>query len=299
MALRSMTGYGRATGRSDAWSVEVECRSVNRNRLEVRVHLPGEMSALEPVVRDRVEGRMGRGKIDVSLSFELRSDPDREPGTLFDPERFQTVVGELQELSKRTATGPVGLGDIVQFRDLFERQSPFEVAEDDPVLLEAIDEALEELLEARTSEGVGLAGELLEYLDRLEARLDDYRAQAPEEMSKRRDRIEQRVRDALEDFDGSEPDSERLAEEIVYYADRADVSEELQRVGSHIENLRQLIGESPIDEPVGKEIDFYLQELVRETNTLSSKSATSELTEAAVSMKALVEKMREQAANVE
>jgi uncharacterized protein (TIGR00255 family) len=294
-----MTGFGRATGRSDDWSVEVECKSVNRDRFDVRVHLPGELSSLEPVVRERVKSQVGRGKVDVYIDFEFLPGAEAESGQLFDPDRFNAVVGELQELSKRTATGPVNLANIVEFRDLFEREQPFEVDEDDEVLLSAIDEAVDELLESRTEEGSGLADDLQGYLDEFAEELASYQQRAPDEIDQLRERIETRVREALEEFDGTEPEQHRLAEEIVYHTDRADVSEELQRAESHVESVRELIVESPVEEPVGKEIDFYFQELQREANTLSSKSATSELTDLAVAMKSLVEKMREQAANIE
>lgn len=299
MALRSMTGFGRATGHSEHWTVDVECKSVNRKRLDIRVHLPGEMSSLEPVVRERVKSRFARGKVDIYIDFEFQSGAETEGVRLFDPQRFNAVVRELQELSKKTATGPVALADIVAFRELFERDQPIEIDEDDPAFLSAVDEAVDELVESRTEEGEGLAEDLLGYLDDYAEYLGHYRERAPEEIEKLRGRIEERVRDALGDFGGPEPDSDRLAQEIVYHADRADVSEELQRADSHICNLRELVTESPLEEAVGKEIDFYLQELVRESNTLASKSATSELVDTAVSMKSLVEKMREQAANVE
>lgn len=299
MPLRSMTGFGRATGRSDNWVVDVECKSVNRKRLDIRVHVPNDLGGLEPVVRNRVKQRVDRGKVDVYVDFEFLPGTQTEGGQLFDPDRFNAVVSELQELSERTATGPVTLSDVVQFRETFEREQPFDVDEDDEVFLEAVDEAVDELLDARTEEGRGLAGDLNGYLDDYADALRRYQERAPEEIDAMRDRIDERVREALGDFDGPEPDPDRLAEEIVYHADRADVSEELQRAEAHVDNLRELIEESDLDEPVGKEIDFYLQELVRESNTLSSKSATSELTEIGVTMKTLVDKMREQAANVE
>ena len=299
MALRSMTGFGRATGRSDNWMVDVECKSVNRKRLDVRVHVPNELSALEPVVRDRVKSRLGRGKVDVSVDFDFLPGAQTEGGNLFDPERFNAVVSELQELSERTATGPVGLSDIVAFRDKFERDQPFEVDEDDEVFLEAVDEAVDELLDARTDEGRGLAEDLSGYLDEFADNLEAYQRRAPEEMEALRERLDERVREALDDVDGPEPDPDRLAQEIVYHVDRADVSEELQRAESHIAKLREILDDQRQSGAVGKKIDFYLQELVREANTLSSKSTTAELTDIAVSLKSLVDKMREQAANVE
>lgn len=294
-----MTGFGRARGTSEAWRVQIECKSVNRERLDVRVHLPGELKSLESVVRGRVQSTIGRGKVDVHVDFEMRADRASTEAGLFDAGKFNAVVRELQELSEKSATGPVNLSEIVEFREFFQREQPFDVDEDDPIFLETLDEALEELFRSRLEEGEGLEEDLGAYLGELGETLETYRERAPEEMASLRSRTEERVREALQEFDGLEPDEERLAREIVYQAEKADVSEELQRAASHVGTLRELIDESDAGEPVGKEIDFYLQELVRETNTLSSKSASAELTDLAVSMKSTVDKMREQAANVE
>lgn len=299
MALRSMTGFGRASGETEAWRIDVECKSVNRDRLDVRVHLPSELSHLEPTVRERVEPRTGRGKVDVYVDFEFLGGGDQQAGQFLDPDRFHAVVEELQGLSEKSATGPVTLSEVLEFRDLIERDQPVEIDEQNETLLEAVDAAVDELVAARVDEGEGLEEDLLEYLEDLAEALGSYRERAPEEIASMRQRVEERVREALQDFDDKEPDDDRLAREIVYHADRADVSEELQRAEAHLESLRGLIDTSESAEPVGKEIDFYLQELVRETNTLSSKSISSDLTDLAVSMKSTVEKMREQAANVE
>jgi len=294
-----MTGFGRASGAAEAWRIEVECNSVNRDRRDVRVHLPSELSHLEPAVRERVEPRVGRGKVDVYVEFEMLADSGDRAGRYLDADRFHAVVDELQELSEASATGPVNLSDVLEFRELFERDQPVEIDEDDATFLETVDAAAEDLVAARVEEGEGLEDDLFEYLDDLGGLLGSYREHAPDEIASMRQRVEERVREALEDFDDEQPDEDRLAHEVVYHADRADVSEELQRAQSHLESLRDLIDTSDSAEPVGKEIDFYLQELVRETNTLSSKSISAELTDLAVSMKSTVEKMREQAANVE
>jgi uncharacterized protein (TIGR00255 family) len=294
-----MTGFGRAEGRSDEWRVEIECRSVNRKRLDIRVHLPGDLNRLEPVIRKRVKERVGRGKVDVYVDFDFLPGGEGEGGQLFDVDRFNAVCRELQSLSERSATGPVGLDDILTFHEFFEREQPFEVDEEDEVLRATLDEAVDGLVGSRDEEGDGIQRDLLTHLETLSEDLETYEERAPEAIEEMRQRIGERVRQALEEFDGPEPKEDRLASEIVYYADKADVSEELQRAVSHVDNLRDLIAGSDAAEPVGKQLDFYLQELVRETNTLSSKSNTSALTDAAVSMKSTVEKMREQVANVE
>jgi uncharacterized protein (TIGR00255 family) len=299
-----MTGFGRAEGAADQWRARVECKSVNKKRLDVRIHLPNEFGALEPTVRDLVRDRVERGRIEVRIDIEaipVEAEDDREEtgGQLLDSDKFHALSRELRELAQRSATGPVSLEDILTFHEYFERERPVDIDEDDEVFARIVVEAADEMVESRTEEGEGLADDLLDHLEQLDEALASYRDRAPRAMDEMRSRIEERVHDALEDFDGATPDDQRLAEEIVYYTDRADVSEELQRSLSHVDNVRELIETSAIDEPVGKEIDFYLQELVRETNTLASKSADSELTDIAISAKSLVDKMREQVANVE
>jgi len=299
MALRSMTGFGRAEREADGWRLEVECKSVNRDRCDVRVHLPSEISRLEPAVRDRVESRVGRGKVDVSIELEWLPGSGSESPRLFEPDRFESVAQELQNLVDTSGVGPIAMSDVLEFREEFERDEPVEIDEDDQTFVDAVEAAVDELVASRTEEGVGLENALREHLGDLRDALDRYGERVPEEMERLRGRLEERVREALDEFDGLEPDDERLAREVVYHADRADVSEELQRAESHVETLGELIDESEVGEPVGKELDFYLQELVRETNTLASKTVTADSTDLAVSMKSTVGKMREQVANVE
>lgn len=299
MALTSMTGFGRASGKGDGWRLEVECKSVNRSRLDVRLQLGARLRPLEREVRELARQHFRRGKIEVDAEFEVVPTAEGEDGDLLDDERFRAVCRELQELSERTATGPVTLDDILEFRSYFERREGPDAEEVADEVLEIVEEAFAELAEARRAEGEGLESDLLGYLGELESGLDDYRDRLPEELERLRGRISARVEEAMEDYDGRLPEEERLAQEIVFHVDKADVSEELQRASSHVEELRATIEEADVEEALGKEIDFYLQELVRETNTLSSKSHSSELTDLAISMKSTVEKMREQAANVE
>ncbi len=304
MPLRSMTGFGRAEGAGDEWRARVECKSVNKKRLDIRVHLPSEFNALEPTVRDIVRDRVERGRVEVRIDLDfVPSDADEpregDAGKLLDPEKFHALSRELRQLAQHSATGPVSLEDILTFHEHFERERPVEIDEDNEMFVQIVTDATEALIDARTEEGEGLADDLLDYLDELGQTIAAYQERAPRAMEALRVRIEERVHEAMDDFEGATPDDQRLAEEIVYHTDRADVSEELQRTESHLDNIRDLVETSDLAEPVGKEIDFYLQELVRETNTLASKSHDSELTDIAISAKSLVDKMREQAANVE
>jgi uncharacterized protein (TIGR00255 family) len=298
MTLRSMTGFGRGEARDDRLRVEVESKSFNRKRLDTRLHLPDALASLEPEIVELIKDRCRRGRVEVSVDVEARAG-EGAAANWIDPDRFEAVYLQLQKLAEETDLEAVSLSDVLTFRDALEPSYAADPEQQGDLVLEAVEASLDRLIDARSSEGEGLGSDLLEYLDSMDADLQVYRQQAPVALEAMRERIIERVRETLDDMEAGQPDEQRLAEEVVFHVDRADVSEELQRAGAHIESLRELIRDSEPGAAVGKEIDFYLQELVRETNTLSSKSHTAELTDLAISMKSTVEKMREQAANIE
>lgn len=298
MALRSMTGFGRGEAQGEGLKVEVESKSFNRKRLDTRVRLPDSLASLESEIVDRVKRRCRRGRVEVNVDVEVQSAAD-VGAELIDAERFEAVYLQLERLAEQMDLKEVRLADVLTFQDELEPNRRADPEAQGDLIMEAVETSIDSLVAARRSEGEGLEADLRGYLDSMAEDLSNYRQKAPLALDAMRERITERVRDTLADMDVDKPDEQRLAEEVVFHVDRADVSEELQRAAAHLESLRELINASDADEAVGKEIDFYLQELVRETNTLSSKSHTSELTNLAISMKSTVEKMREQAANIE
>jgi uncharacterized protein (TIGR00255 family) len=332
MTIHSMTGYATATARAEGWVVSVEARSVNHRGLDTRLTVPRACAWMEPQIARMIRRRVHRGR--VELRVELGMDVDAEqprPGSI-DAARFAAICAELRglaashELARPREAGSaaehsqteartearIELSDVLQFRHHFEVTADPEIDRENPAVAQAVESALAKLVEGREREGRGIARDLGEHLDQLSANLGQLRELLPGELAAFRARLQERVSAALVEFGAGGLDEERLAQELAFYADRSDISEELQRAASHIERLRGLLtADSPAAEPetsadadssrepLGKTVDFYLQELIRETNTMGSKSSSARGTDLVIAMKSIVERMREQAANIE
>lgn len=298
MPVMSMTGFGAARLERHGRSLRVECKSVNHRTLEVRVHASRELRWLEPHVRRAARARLGRGRVDVRL--ELGAAAEQQGGfDAIDAGRFDEVARRLRELSEASLGGAqVTLSDVLSFRSYVERDDAERFDESAlDALLPVVEQALERLQEARRAEGAGIDDDLRGHLRELGERIDAVDALDEAERPAYRSRIEARLRQAVSDFGVGQIDEERLAQELAYVAERGDISEELQRARSHVERLGQVL-DAAGDEGVGKKIDFYLQELIREVNTMGSKSHLAAQSDLVVEMKSIIEKMREQSANV-
>lgn len=297
--LSSMTGYGRSTATIEGWRLCVECRSVNHDRCSLRITVPDRLGWLEPKVSARIGDVVDRGRVEVRFDLEAGGGDQETSFDRIDDERFAAVTRELKRLAVdyRLVT-PVSLEAAWEYRDFFERTTGevFSEAKAD-VLMAVFGEAFDEMIASRQTEGQGIRRDLEGYLEKFSSHLDDLVSLREEAQTAERSRVNARLRDAIDEFNVDEIDENRLTQEVAYYVEKGDISEEIQRARSHTVKLGELVtgGVSPM----GKKIDFYLQELIRETNTMSSKSRHPELTDCVIEMKSLVEKMREQAANVE
>lgn len=298
MSIRSMTGYGTAESRADGWIVSVEARSVNHRNLDTRVSVPRECPWLEPQITQLLRDRLHRGRVQINVNLEFDQSSEQIDVEYVDRARFDAIAAELRELGQASGTVEPSLGDVLEFRHLFEKKTIAEISTDNPALMAAARNAVDMLIVSRATEGDGIAEDLLGHLENLGEHLDELRELLPREIEEFRGRLRERIDKAVEDFDVGSIDDDRLAQELAYYVDKADVSEELQRATSHVEKLRRIL-DSDEREAVGKTIDFYLQELIRETNTMGSKSNSARGTDIVIAMKSAVEKMREQAANIE
>jgi uncharacterized protein (TIGR00255 family) len=299
MSIRSMTGYGQATAQAGGWSIEVQCKSVNHGSLDTRLHIPRECAWLERDASAIVRDRTSRGRVEVRVELSFDATSDDIDVHYVDSDRFTAVCSELRDLAQISATGPVALADVLQFKHVFENKTVAEIEEGHEALVDAVRDAVDSLVGSREQEGRGIADDLGGHLDLLAERLEELEELLPREMEEYRGRLRERVTEAVEDFGVGDIDDDRLAQELAYYADRADVAEELQRAKSHVGTLRSILAGERDEDAVGKTIDFYLQELIRETNTMGSKSNSARGTDLVIDMKSTVEKMREQAANIE
>ena len=295
MSPRSMTAFARADGEQGNVRWHWEVRSVNGRGLDLRLKLPPGLEGLEPRVREAVTKRLSRGNVGITLTVKreegvsqirLNEDLLRQVRTI--AEQVRAVVGG----SGATVDTLLGIKGVLEIVEVSESEE--EAERRAQAMLKTLQTALGNLTDARAAEGERLRTILLDGLVEIE-RLVKVVSQSP---ARSPEAIQQRIREQVARITESTStlDETRLHQEAVMLATRADVEEELQRLGAHLAAARELLD---TDEPVGRRLDFLSQEFNRETNTLCSKSNDTEITRQGLQLKALIEQMREQVQNIE
>ncbi len=286
-----MTGFGTGGAEEEGIRVRALLRSVNGRFLDLSVRCPGPLQELEPRVRERLQGRLTRGKVTGTIDCEETGESNGLPE--LDPEIAERYFSELDRLARETGLPPVGLEVVARMPGVFRTSSRGPDPERlERLVMEALDQALAELEEMRRSEGAALAADLrarLATIDGLTDRIEELALEGREEV---RRRLREKVESLLKP---GEMDEARLATEIVLIAERSDITEELVRLRSHHERFLEAIDKGG---EVGRRLNFLLQEMHREINTLSSKSAASGIVHGAVAAKEEVERLREQVQNL-
>lgn len=292
--MRSMTGFGRSTTTDGQFSITVELRSVNNRFLDLNLRLPAELQHLESSIKQIVSGRIARGRVDVNLQY------DRAGETQFELNRpliagFLAAMRDMQQ--EFSLAGEPDLNVISRLPNVVnsKKEDPSEefISAVETVFLSAIDD----LNAMRSNEGNMLAGVLISLLNGIEGRVPTIEAEAATVADEYHGRLIKRVNEMIAKADSHvELDQGRLAQEVAYLADRADISEEIARLRSHIEHFRQIMAE---EADVGKRLDFLTQELNREANTIASKTNNMTVKENALAIKSDIEKIREQVQNIE
>ena len=282
----SMTAYASAEVAGPTGTLSCELRSVNHRYLEISPRLPEELRAFEALLRERIEGVLSRGKVDVTVRrVGARSDALQVDDALL------TRLAELNtNLSPRFPALRVEFTELLRFPGVLQQ------AEIDPqvqkaALLDVVDRALGALADTRFREGEKLADVLRDKLDGIEHVVADVRDWVPQIRAALRVKLETRLAELKQ---GTDPG--RLEQELLLQVTRADVEEELDRLTAHISETRRVLS---LQEPVGRRLDFLMQEFNREANTLGSKSVDTRSTNAAIELKVLIEQMREQVQNIE
>jgi uncharacterized protein (TIGR00255 family) len=289
--MLSMTGYGRAARERDGRQMTIELKSVNHRFLDLAFRMPRNLLFLEEAARKALGARLSRGHVDVFVTYKnLRSDA-----------RTVTVDRALYDAYARALDSVAG-GDLQDDRSLMSIARLPDVlvvseAEEDrdavtALMLDTLNEALDQLLAMRAREGEAMRRDLSEKVDAIERMTAQIGERYPQTVEEYRNRL----RAAVEELIGQQVDETRLLTEVVVMADRSAIAEELVRLNSHVAALRRLF-EDP--EPIGRRLDFLVQELNRETNTITSKSQDIPITQLALDMKSEIEKLREQLQNVE
>ena len=292
--IRSMTGYGRKEVRSAGGSFTIEVRSVNNRYIDVQVKTPRALAALEPRIRKAVQERCSRGRFDVFLT---RNNGDEKTGVYsLDAGKAEQYIGILRDLKARfSLPGDIDLSLVANVPDIITvAENKESIDELWPVLAGGLSGAIEELDGMRAHEGTALAQDISGRLETIGALAVAIRSRAPRTVEQAR----KRMADTLKRLLSEQPDPARLAQEIAILAERTDITEELTRLDSHLNQFRGMLRDSQ-GEAVGRKLDFMLQEIGREVNTVASKAMDAEISLAAVNAKAELEKIREQVQNIE
>jgi len=292
--MKSMTGFGRGAVTENNFAVTVELKTVNNRFLDISLRLSSEMQSIEAEIKRLISSRLSRGRVDVNLQYERTEEINYE---LNRPMITGYLVAMKQMQEEFNLAGEPDLNVVAKLpnvmvpkKDELSEAFAFGVAA-------AVTTAIEDLEKMRSSEGEMLKDELESRLSAIETHLPPIESEAGSIGDEYRQRLTKRINEMLSKTDSQiELDQGRLAQEIAYISDRADISEEITRLKTHIEHFRTIMDE---EKEVGKRLDFLTQELNREANTITSKTNNMIVKENALAIKSEIEKIREQVQNVE
>lgn len=291
--LKSMTGYGRSVRESDGKRITAEIKAVNHRFFECAVRTPRGYSFLEEAVRSRVGERVKRGKTEIGIAIENLGDDPVEVS--YNHVYLTGWLASLKNIGRaHKLKNDLTLSDIAANREIFIARKPEEDQEAlAAAVLAVVDEATQAFLAAREKEGARLVADITRRLDTIAGHVDAIDARSPQTVREYREKLLVRMKEAL----GSVTvDETRLLTEAAIYADKVTVAEETTRLRTHIDNFRSLLAGNG---PIGKKLDFYMQEMNREINTTGSKCNDVEMARVVIEVKSELENIREQIQNIE
>jgi uncharacterized protein (TIGR00255 family) len=297
-SISSMTGFAAVSRPTEIGVLLIEIRSVNSRFLDLSLRITDELRSLEAVVRETIAARVARGKLDCRVALQRQGGVQH---VAINHDALAALARLAAEVQRVTGAAPLSIGEILAWEGVLSTSGiDFDHLRNEAV--RALEEALEALQASRGREGAALAGGLLQRCDSIDTIVAEVRARAPELLAALERKLAERLEKALAPALGSggtlthEEVVDRIRQEVTLYGLRADVEEELNRLTTHVNEVRRILQKGG---PVGRRLDFLMQELNREANTLGSKAAAIEMTRAAVDLKLLIEQMREQIQNLE
>ncbi len=290
--LKSMTGFGRAEMVIEGFTVSVQIRSVNHRYMDIALRIPRFYNFLEDKIRQKTAEYISRGKIEVSVSLKEQEGDDRVI-TLNRP-LAENYIEVLKELASLGVEDDIKVSTVARYNDIFSVEYK-EIDEDKmfEIINTALSSAFSEFNNMRSEEGERLQKDILFHLDNIANELTKIEAQSPQTVKLYRENLENKMRELLGD---AKVDETRLITETAIFADKVAIDEETVRLRSHIKAFKSALN---TDKPIGKKLDFIIQEMNRETNTIGSKANNIEIASMVVEIKSEIEKIREQIQNIE
>jgi len=291
--IKSMTGYGKASDSINLRNYEIQIKSVNHRYLDISVKMPKELSYLEEEIKKEISSKAKRGKIDVFVTFENNSLEGKD--IKINSELARIYINELRNLAEQeNISADIQVNDIARYPDVLKIQQS---SENDEVIkseiLNVVKEATDGLIEMRQTEGIKISEDLLKRLNIIKQKVDEISKLSTGLIDEYVVKLKERIKQILKT---QEIDERRLAEEVVIYADKCSIEEEVTRLDSHIQQFKTLLNSN---EAIGKKLDFLTQEMNRETNTIGSKANNLEITNRVIDIKTEIENIREQVQNIE
>ena len=290
--IKSMTGYGRKNISKNDREYQIEIKSVNHRYLDISVKMPRQLSYLEDAIKKEISSRVKRGKVDIFITFNNNSLEGRT--IKINTELAHAYITELKKLSeKEDILSDIQVTEISKYPDVLNIQNE---QDDDKIkeeVIEVLNDAIENFISMRQTEGSKISEDLLKRLDYIEIKVNEISKLSTGLIEEYVVKLEARIKEIIKD---QEIDKQRLAQEVVIYADKCSVEEEITRLNSHILQFKNLLNS---DEAVGKKLDFIVQEMNRETNTIGSKANNLDITNRVIDLKTEIENIREQIQNIE
>lgn len=291
--IRSMTGYGKNTLSVDGREYQMEIKSVNHRYLDISVKMPKTISYLEDTIKKQISEKIKRGKVDVFVTFENNSQEGRN--IQINKELAKMYIKQLKELAEEEKIlSNIEVMDIAKIPDILTVKADEDDEKIKEEIIQTTQEAVNKIIEMKSIEGSKIEQDLLARIDNIENKIEEISKKSTGLIEEYVVKLEKRIKEILKT---EEIDKSRLAQEVVIYADKCSVEEEITRLRSHIYQFKSLITDQ--NETIGKKLDFIIQEMNRETNTIGSKANNLEITNGVIDIKTELEDIREQVQNIE
>ena len=290
--MRSMTGFGRASLERNGRNYIIEIKTVNNKYNDISIRLPRSVSFMEEEIRKYTAKRITRGKTDITLNLYDYSDKIKK--IVLNKELAKDYINQLKEIAQENnLSQEINVVDVAKLPDICNIIQSDDTEEIQKEIIECLEQAIDNLLQMRTTEGENIKHDLEARISRAEQIIEQISADSTGLIEEYVVKLKKRVTELLE---GEQIDENRIAEEAVIYADKTSIEEELTRLNSHTKQFREIINANGA---IGKKLDFLIQEMNRETNTIGAKSGSNNITKLVIDMKVELEDIREQIQNIE